>query len=197
MGVISIFDTSFVDCKAVTTFDDCIAFYRDINLLAALTNHHYIVKPSKDKSYFVDPKQTWSSPKGEKIIILWDILQTLTNVQWLDSSHDTTSVIMASDMVITHCMSSPTGEALGLRKRAFWYESGDKHRGIIYDHIPGLIAHGFRELVHRLFELEKTTDAEYSKYLSEHIMGHIDPYLDGRAIDRVQNLIGGNHDLPA
>jgi len=95
-----------------------------------------------------------------------------------------------SDLVITHCMSSPTVEALGARKKAFWYESGDKHRGLAYDKIPQLVIHGYHDLKKRIeYLLYEINDDEYDEYLNKNIKSKIEYQLDGLALTRFRKLI--------
>ena len=100
-------------------------------------------------------------------------------------------IIAGSDVIITHCMSSPTAEALGAGKKAFWYESGHKHAGIDYDQVPGLVVHGYEALSRRVRELLEMPDDGYERYLQESIRGKIDSYLDGKALTRFKDLLSG------
>jgi polysaccharide biosynthesis PFTS motif protein len=193
--VISYFDTSFIDDDAVfTSYDDAIASYRDIlKLVNEKEEVFLIVKPSKNEQLLVTPKGAWSSPKKGKIIIsLWDTLKTHPRVYWAGDAGDSPAIMAVSDLVITHCMSSPTGEALGARKKAIWYESGNKHRGLVYDKIPGLVMHGYYELKERVNELlYRFSDEEYEEYLEKHIKGKVESRLDGQALSRFRRLISG------
>ena len=191
--IVSFFDTSFIDSEdAVTTFQNAIDFYRDIiKLISDHSDIFVIIKPSKGESAFVSPHDQWSSlKKGKKIIRLWDHLQEHPRVYWAGHSGDTPNIIAASDIVVTHCLSSPTVEALGARKKAFWYESGNKHRGLMYSKIPGLIVHSYKELVIRLeYLLYEVTDEEYNEYLNNNIKSKIEYQLDGLALTRFRRLI--------
>ncbi len=95
-----------------------------------------------------------------------------------------------SDVVVTHCMSSPTTEALGARKKAFWYESGDKHRGLLYDKIPGLVIHGYSDLKEKIeYLLYKIPDDEYDEYLNKYTTDKIEYQHDGLALTRLRQLL--------
>jgi len=191
--IIAFFDTSFVDTiGGVTTFEDGLGFYQDI--LRLIQEHDdilVIIKPSKDENYFVSPNDNWSAPEnGAKIVRLWETLKAEPRVRWAGSSGDVLSIIGMSDLVATHCMSSPTAEALGARKRAIWYESGQKHRGVMYDQIPGLVAHGYGALAERVDDLlYRVTDREYDAYLDRFVLGRIESHLDGLALTRFRELL--------
>lgn len=191
--VISFFDTTFIDSpNCPTTYDDAICFYEDIlRLLDEFADIHALLKPSKADYYFTAPDFQWSSPpKGRKIAELREALKRHQRVHWAGTSADVPAVIAASDLVVTHCLSSPTFEALGARKKAVWYESGDKHRGILYDSIPGLIVHGYEQLRERLRRLLwEVTEDEYAAYLDQYIKDRVESCLDGRALRRFRRLL--------
>lgn len=191
--IIAFFDTSFIDSdECETNFNDCIDFYRDIlRLLNSLEDIFVIIKPAKSEVFFISPEGQWSSPKKGRVIIdLWNTLKTNTKVFWAGDSGDIPAVMALSDLVVTHCMSSPTAEALGARKKAIWYESGNKHRGVMYDRISGLIAHGYKELEERIEELlYEISDEDYNEYLDKYIKGKIESHLDGLALTRFRQLL--------
>jgi len=193
--VISFFDTTFIDSVyCPTTYDDAIRFYEDIlRLLDEFADIHAMLKPSKPDHYFTAPDFQWSSPKkGRKIAELREALKRHQRVHWAGTSADVSAIIAASDLVVTHCLSSPTFEALGARRKAIWYESDDKHRGVLYDSIPGLIAHGYEELKERVQRLLwEVSENDYAAYLDEHIKDRVESYLDGHALTRFRRLLAG------
>lgn len=199
--VISFFDTTFIDSEyCQTTYDDAIGFYEDIlRLLDEFADIYALLKPSKADYYFTAPDFQWSSlAKGRKIAELREALKRHERVHWAGTSADVSAVIAAGDLVVTHCLSSPTFEALGARKKAIWYESGDKHHGVLYDSIPGLIAHGYEELKeHVRHLLWEVSEDEYAAYLDEHIKNRVESFLDGRALSRFRRLLcGENETIP-
>lgn len=194
--IIAFFDTSFVDTiGGVTTFEDGLNFYQDIlKLIQENEDILVIIKPSKDENYFVSPEDNWSAPEnGAKIMRLWERLKADARVCWAGNSGDILTIIRMSDVVVTHCMSSPTAEALGARKRAIWYESGQKHRGVMYAQIPGLVVHGYEALAERIDDLlYRVTDREYDEYLDQFIQGRVESHLDGCALTRFRKLLREN-----
>ncbi|MBU4286785.1 MAG: hypothetical protein KKI12_01265 [Proteobacteria bacterium] len=193
MKIVVYLDTTFVDDDNVfTSYDDAIASYQDmLRLLDEREELLMIVKPSKNEDFFISPLRQWSSPEKGKIIIgLWESLKTHERVYWAGHAGDLPKIMAISDLVITHCMSSPTVEALGARKKAFWYESGDKHRGLAYDKIPQLVIHGYHDLKKRIeYLLYEINDDEYDEYLNKNIKSKIEYQLDGLALTRFRKLI--------
>ena len=200
--LISVFDTTFFnspDC--LTNFEDCLSFYDDmIKLLLEHEDYLMVFKPSKTPGFFMHPHHPCASlRKGPLVLDRWRALKAHPRVFWPTSLDITTkkfvdfsfnnSIIAASDIVITHCMSSPTAEALGARKKAFWYESGRKHCGTDYDRIPGLVVHGYAELHARVRELLNVSNEEYDLYLDRYVRGKVESYLDGQALNRFRILL--------
>ncbi len=202
MKVVTFFDTTFDDSKdALTNYDDCRSFYEDIlKLLDARKDILVFIKPSKRLDFLASSSaRRFFVTNAQEILRLYNILGSHPRVFYNKSASNeknaldfrfNNTFIAASDLVITHCLSSPTAEALGARKKAIWYESGDKHRGMMYDRIPGLCAHGFDELITRVDELlYKTTDKEYDEYLDRYIRGKVESHLDGLALTRFRQLL--------
>lgn len=203
--IICFFDTTFIDSeKCFSNFQDCLWFYRDIlKLLNSKKNVLVIIKPSKKLSWFISPLSQWASlSMGKEIAGIWGTLQACPRVFWVpDSSYKgvyvnfifNSAIIAVSDLVITHCMSSPSAEALGAGKKAIWYESGEKYRGIMYDNIPGLVVHGYSDLEERVnILLYNTPDSEYAAYLNEHIRDKVVSHVDGLGLTRFKELLSRN-----
>ncbi len=200
--LIVIFDTTFINADACwTNFDDCLAFYQDmLRLIDAYPKHIFVFKPSKSPTFYCHPDHPAAAPeKGEAILSLWKKIKDNPRVYWPISQELTAKsfvdfsfnnrIIAASDVVITHCMSSPTAEALSARKKAFWYESGHKHQGIDYDQIPGLVVHGYDDLTRRIDALLAMSDQAFDQYLDTYIKGKVDAYLDGQAMLRFKEQL--------
>jgi polysaccharide biosynthesis PFTS motif protein len=189
--VCAFFDTTFVaEEEAFASFDDGFAFYTDI---AKVLNEKIlvIIKPSKGDAFYVAPNGQWSSlEKGEKVVGAMDLLRSHPRVYFAGDAGDIPSIMAVSDVVVTHCMSSTTAEALGARKKAIWYESGTKHKGLLYDHIPGLVIHGYQELKDRLdFLFNSTSNDCYDEYLNHYIKGKVESHLDGKALTRFRDML--------
>ena len=147
--VVSVFDTSYVNMNNIySTFDEAAAFLVDFMRLAKTRpNLIFLFKPSKADSYFIDANSMWSSPiKGKRIVALRKELAELRHVVMLGDDNDPVEVIAASDVVITHCFSSPTADALSAAIPAFWYESEPLAQGYPLDEVDGLVAHGYNQL---------------------------------------------------
>ena len=193
-SIVSFFDTTFIDSPdCPTTYEDALGFYADIlRFLEDRGDALVVVKPSKDAAYFTDPARQWASPeKGRRLIALWERIKAHSRARWAGDAGGTVEIMAASDLVITHCFSSPTIEALGARRRALWYEPGEKFRGTYYDRIPGLVAHGYQELSDRSRELTAASEEEHGRWLDRHVKGALEAHLDGLALTRLRRALGG------
>lgn len=194
--ICSFFDTTFVDVEdAFANFDDCISFYSDIvAVLDSRKDLLVIVKPSKDEFFYTSPRGQWASPeKGAIIVNLINAVKRHPRVYFAGDAGDVPSIMAVSDLVITHCMSSTTAEALGARKKAIWYETGVKHKDLLYDSIPWLVIHGCQQLEEHIdFLLYEISDQEYDDYLEKYIKGKVESHLDGLAVTRLRDLLSAN-----
>ena len=193
--VVAWFDTSFVQAEnSISTLDEAHAWYGDLErFLAEFPDVYVVVKPSKEEEYFTDKNAPWGHPLGVALVAKWRKLAEHPRVYFPGHRGDPTSIIAASDLVITFCFSSVSAEALGAGRRAFWYEPGHRWAGTLYGRVPGLVAQGYAELVARARALlYETTDAEYQAYLDRHVRGVVEDFLDGRGLTRFRRLLAGS-----
>lgn len=189
--IVAWFDTTFIEAEhSESTYTEAIAWYRDLQRLLDDLDVLAVVKPSKDATFFTEPTGQWSHPLGARIVALWDELRADPRVHFAGDRADPASVIAGSDLTVTFSYSSVTAEALGARRRAIWYEPGQRWRGALYDRIPGLVTHGYDELVKRTRELlHEPDDAGWDRYLDTEVKGLVEDYLDGAALTRFRALL--------
>lgn len=189
--IVAWFDTTFIEAaNSESTFEEAIAWYRDLRRLLSDLDVLAIVKPSKDDAFFTEPSGQWSHPLGARVVALWNELRADPRIHFAGHHGDPASVIAASDLTVTFCFSSVSAEALGARRRAIWYEPGQRWRGMLYDTAPGLVAHGYEELVTRVRALLfETDDVAWERYLDRHVKGLVEDHLDGRAVSRFRALL--------
>ena len=103
-----------------------------------------------------------------------------------------TDVIAYSDLVISVAYTSTNAEALGARIRAIYYDINGNEKGSEYyfDNYPNFVAHNYQDLkrlVH--YWLYETSDAAFGEFLKKYVKDEIDPFLDMKAVDRIQTLL--------
>jgi len=104
---------------------------------------------------------------------------------------DSSEIIAMSDLTVSLAFSSSTVEALCARKKAIFFDPGDRWRGCRYDRITNLVAHSYEELKHLIQKLlYETSEEEYRDFLNTYVKGIYDPYLDGKAVTRFRQVLG-------
>lgn len=190
--VVAWFDTSFVQAdRSPSTYTEGIAGYADLlRLLEEDERLLAVIKPSKDAFYCSDPRSQWSHPLGKQLLDMWARLKQHPRIYFAGDDADPALVIAASDLVVTLCFSSPTAEALGARKRAIWYDPGQRWRDTLYGQEPLLVAHGFDELK-RVSQtlLREMSEPAYQQFLDERVRGLVEDHLDGRGLSRFRALL--------
>ncbi len=193
--VIAWFDTSFAEApNSPATFREAIRWYEDILRLAQEREDLWmVIKPSKAPAYYVGEgsDQQWSDPTlGRELIRVWKLLQQHPRVRFLEHGEDPTPVVAASDLTVTYCFSAVSAEALGARRRAIWYEPGQRWRDTLYGKQPWLVAHGYEELkglVQKL--LFETSEPAYQDFLDGVARGLVESHLDGKGLTRFRRLL--------
>jgi hypothetical protein len=195
LRVVSWFDTSFVQSEtSPSTYDEAIAWYSDIErFLEDFPDVGVVIKPSKDEVYFVDMQTQWADIRGRRLMEIWQRLRAHPRVHFAGHRGDPTSIIAGSDLVVTYCFSSISAEALGAGHRALWYEPGQRWRQTLYGRVPGLVTHGYAELLARARTLLYDTDErQYRDYLDRDVRGVMEDFLDGRGLTRFRQLLTGS-----
>jgi len=203
--VVAWFDTSIAgrnlktDRYSPSNYAEAIKWYQDIlRLTQECEALLMVIKPSKGEVYYVDegPDQLWSIPDlGRELMQVWRQLKAHPRVRFLDDTQDPAHVVAASDLTVTFCFTSVSAEALGGRKRAIWYEPGERWRETFYGKEPLLTAHGYGELkplVRKL--LYEMPEAAYQRFLEERVRGTVDTFLDGQGLSRFRTLLASQGD---
>ncbi len=98
-------------------------------------------------------------------------------------------VIAEADLTISIAYTSTTVEALGARRRAFFFDPGGKFPYSYYDRFPDLVAHD-REALRRLCEhWLRTADADFQKYLEHYVAPEFGGHLDSGAVTRFREAL--------
>ncbi|MFH2011569.1 MAG: hypothetical protein ABIJ37_02505 [Pseudomonadota bacterium] len=116
--------------------------------------------------------------------------QTKGNLRFEDRlRHEYIDLLCTSDIIIAIGFTTPGFEALMFKKRVIYYNEL-KYGGQAYSEIPDLIAGNYDELA----VLFKNAVNDYEIY-AENIAGvlkGLDPFRDGRALERINCILTGN-----
>lgn len=182
--IISVFDTSFVNYGPVK-IKDGIKFGNDaLKLLEDFPELNFIFKAKKEIELTPYLKSIYKKLKNHK--------RCLFIARYDKEGISAIEVIAQSDLVISAAYTSTTGEALGAKIRAIYYdpcanEIGNKY---YFNKIPNFVAHNYDELKRLInYWLYKITDREFEDFLDNYVKNEMDSYLDCKAITRLRKLL--------
>jgi polysaccharide biosynthesis PFTS motif protein len=185
--IVVVFDTTFDDRRQLKIADG-IQFGKDIlNLLDEIPEIGIIFKLKKFLSITPDLEPIYAELRNHPRCVL------------IEKTHKdcvfSTDIIAVADMVISAAYTSTTAEALGSKTKAIYYDIPGTEMGneYYYNRYPNFVAHNYEELKKLItYWLYECDDDEFEIFLNRYVKGEIDPYLDGKAIDRLQNLLRSN-----
>ncbi len=191
--VVSFFDSSYVP-NSYSLLEDGVTFYQCIlKLLEEFPDMLAIVKEKKPEETVLKVYESFGGTSDvfyEQYKPTLDRLRKHPRCYVTGYQGDPSEVIAMSDLTITYAFSSSTLEALGARKKAVFFDPGNRRRGCLYDKIPNFVAHNYnklKKLVH--YWLYEVTDKGFEDFLNTHVKDEIDPYLDGKALSRFRELL--------
>ncbi len=191
---LSFFDSSYLP-NSVSPMEDGVTFYQSIlKLLEDFPDIFVIIKEKKAEATVLD---SYVKMAANTDIFYQQYQPALAKLREHPRCHvtgyqgDPSEIIALSDLTITYAFSSSTVEALGARKKAIYFDSASRWRGCRYTRIPNFVAHSYEELKKLIhYWLDEVTDKEFEDFLNTHIKGEMDPYLDGKAVNRLRKLLG-------
>lgn len=188
MKLISVFDGGWHD-EFVTTYDDGREFLKGIlELLNDLTDVFVVIKEKRPRSY-----HKVFTNKFKDLLEIYDKLENHKRCYCVKKWENSSEIIAASALTISFPFSSPTFEAVSVRKKATWFDATGKFRDSFYGGIEGLVCHSYEELLKKVKELLfVVSQDEYDNYLDKNIKGKVENYLDGNAINRFRHLLFNN-----
>jgi len=132
-----------------------------INLSKSNPDSLFLLKPSKPDNFFLEG--FWSGKNGYEIVALRSKFNKLSNAFILSDSSDVVELISISDVVFTHCFSSPTADAILANIPSFWYQSRNDVSYSPYNEIPGLVIFGLDNLHSMMHDIKnKNFNLDYS-----------------------------------
>ena len=183
--IIAVFDTSFVDYGPLK-IKDGIRFGEDIlRLLDEMPEIGVIFKEKKHLSVTPQLAPIYEKLENHERCVV--VRKTDTDCIF------STEVIALSDLVISAAYTSTNAEALGAKTKAIYYDVAGTDIGDNYyfNKFPNFVAHNYDELKKLVkYWLYDVDDEKFEAFLNTYVKGEIDPYLDGKAIDRLQALLG-------
>jgi len=181
---IAAYDSTF-SRNGITSYDEGIAFAQHLLKLAdECPDIEIILKEKKTRSihFKLDPIL------GPMLLALYDEMATRSNVKIYKDYEDASALMSNSNLVISFPFTSSTFEALSANKPAIWHDPLGYYRDTLYGKIEAVTTHSYNELKARFLEIRNIEIGTYKNPIPVTSL-FMDPYRDGRAIERFRNLL--------
>ena len=199
--IIVVFDTSY-SRNGFTSYTEGIAFANHILKLADdFAGIQIFLKEKKDRSFhkILDPI---NGPKlanfyckmnsHNRISIISDKVDRVigSNEKTINESSkvDTSELISAADMVVSFPFTSTTFETLSANKPAIWHDPMGYYKDTVYGSMGSVTTHNYEELKAMVLEFKEIKPNAYQNPIPKN-SPLMDPYRDGKAIDRFRELL--------
>jgi len=186
--LVSFFDNN-VGSGCVFNYEENYFLFDSIKRILDLYPHFYVVFKSKNSKESILRKQLPFYIKD----IFRELLQ---NERFCEVTNDqgimNYELVGSTDLVISGATSTMIYISLAGGIKTISYDPGNKYfqKFIITENFPNLCAHDFNELVDLIeYWLCKSTDDDFRAFINDYIRPNIDPYCDGRAIERLQEIL--------
>ena len=182
--ILAAFDTTY-SRNGFTSYDEGFAFAEHLLQLAIDFSDIYIFfkeKKQRDVHYILDPVL------GPMLLDLYNKIDNHSRITTLSNQEDASKLISVSDMVVSFPFTSITFETLSANKPAVWHDPMGYYSDTPYAKVGGIITHSYKDLKKKVMEIKSASLETYRNPL--HISSPLmDPYRDGKAIDRFRNLL--------
>ena len=179
--IVAVFDSSYHP-DSITNYEDGIAFAEGIERLLEEMPDLYVIWKEKKPRHALR-QLSWDQDRA------YQKLSRHSRLFFCGSDVAPAEVLALCDLAISFPFTSVTVEALAARVKALYYDPRNKIYGSYDTQIPGLVTHGFEQLKRRVQELADMNPETYRHYLDQHVLGVLDPYLDGKALSRFRDLL--------
>jgi polysaccharide biosynthesis PFTS motif protein len=184
--IVAAFDTTYTR-NSFTSYNEGIAFAKDIyRLVQEFPEMILLLKEKKasDAGYHakLDPVL---SPI---LLALYETMYKHDRVRQCSNQTDAAEVMSSADIIISFPYTSTTFEALSANKPAIWHDPLGYYRQTPYAKLGGLTTHNYDELKKKVVEFMsvKTSMSENIKRQDSQLL---DPFCDGKAIERFRDLL--------
>jgi polysaccharide biosynthesis PFTS motif protein len=182
--VLSCFDTTY-SRNGLASYMEGVTFAMHLLRLAdECPDIHIILKEKKDRRihYLLDPVH------GPKLLNLYNKMDSRPRLTICSNQVDASELISVSNMVVSFPFTSTTFEALSTNKPAIWHDPLGYYRDTLYGKVGGVVTHGYDELKTKVMEIKGMKPGYYDDPIPKN-SSLMDPYRDGKAIDRFRKLL--------
>ena len=184
--VIAVFDSTYSH-NGFTSYQEGIAFAGHIReLVEMLPDVHILLKEKNKRSFhlLLDPI------KGKELLELYEKMARHPRVSIASSELDSAGLISAADVTVSFPFTSTTFEALSANRPALWHDPLGYYKKTIYAKNGGVMTHNFEELKEKILQIQSSPFPSVGfAWKGNPVL--MDPYRDGKAIERFQQLLTG------
>jgi glycosyltransferase involved in cell wall biosynthesis len=181
--VISCFDSTY-SRNGFTSYAEGLTFAKHLLKLAdECYDIHIILKEKKERNlhFILDPIF------GPQLLEIYNKMDNHSRITICSNQLDASELISVSDMVVSFPFTSTTFEALSANKPAIWHDPFGYYRDTLYGKAGTVVTHSYEELKTKVLEIKKNpNDYQNPIPMNSPLM---DPYRDGKAIDRFRDLL--------
>ncbi len=184
--IVAAFDSTYT-CNSFTAYKEGMAYAQ--HLLMLVKDLPYIVLYMKEKkpddyNYHFN----LDSVNGPRLISFYKDMYKHPRVKKNTIKTDVSEILSLADIVISFPFTSTTFEALAANKPAIWHDPNGLYRNTVYAKVPGVVTHNYEELKNRVEEVNS------GKWIYPFFEGSqlMDPFRDGKALDRFRELVMKN-----
>ena len=185
--VLGVFDTGY-SLKSLVDYNQGIAFAEHILKLADTFPDIFVLfkeKMNREYHSFLDGKL------GPELVDLYKKMGSHPRTTFFLHEGETSKIMSVCDMIISSPFSSPTFEFLSVNRPGIWHDSTGNHRDKPYAKLKGVVTHSYEELKIKFLEIKAMKPGEYQNPFPKN-SPLMDPYRDGKAIDRFRDLLCAN-----
>lgn len=182
--ILSCFDSTYLR-NIELSYQEGIAFASHIlQLVDECPDIYVIFKEKKERGIH----QILDPVLGPRLIEIYNTMDSHPRITVCSNQADASEIIAISDMVASFSFTSTTYEALSANRPAIWHDPLGCYVNTIYGKIKGLTTHNYKEFKQRILEIKSMKDRIYQNPIPVN-SSLMDPYRDGKAIDRFRDLL--------
>ena len=181
---ITAFDSTY-SRNGFTSYKEGIVFAEHLLQLAdSWLDVHILLKEKRNRSRH----RLYDSFLGPKLLDLYKKMDAHPRITPYSDEEDASELISISDMVVSFPFTSTTFEALSVNRPAVWHDPLDFYRNTPYAEAGGVMTHNYEELKAKVMEIKNMQINSYRNPIPTN-SPLMDPYSDGKAIDRFRELL--------
>jgi len=179
--IIGVFDGGYHDDRQ-NTYKEGLLFARSIMRLLDENDDLFVVFKEKKPRYKIKKY----CPALSRV---YDMLEAHPRTHFPSYKITPSEVSAFSDLIVSFPFTSSTVEAISAGKKAVYFDPSGMLKNSYYDKFPNFLCHGYGELENTVKEMLSQSDESHHAYLDKHIKPLIEPYLDGKAVTRMRELL--------